>query len=287
MGAADDRVGELLDRWLASVELHARYLDLDDAAYAKVQDWPRHQRPTRWVVDLARARLLELKRQLIERRTRRDESFGEALELMAFLTNLLGSEHLERFIPLAVEPATPDPAQAAAVTKVAPAAPDATVLAPALDRTKAPPPPVDATMLAPALRRPGAPPPAARRRDGRKSSSDATLLVSAVRADRAPPPATTPPADATVLAPALGRPWTPPPGKPAAAPAARSPPSAPDKTAATVIADAVRFLRWGRDWSQLASVIARLASRPPEAEVAEILRRYRADIEARARESRG
>src|SRR5512146_881338 len=103
MGAADDRVSELLDRWLASVELHARYLALDDAAYAKVQDWPRHQRPTRWIIDLARSRCLELKRQLGERGSRGDSSFADALELMAFLTSLLGSEHVERFIPLAVE----------------------------------------------------------------------------------------------------------------------------------------------------------------------------------------
>jgi hypothetical protein len=286
MGAADERIGELLDRWLASVERHARYLELDDAAYARVQDWPRHQRPTRWVVDLARARLLELKRQLTERQTRRDESFAESLELMAFLTNLLGSEHLERFIPLAVEPAKESPPPVTPATKVAPAEPDATVLAPALARTLAPPPASDATVLAPALRRPGSPPPAPRKPGNRKPAPDATVLVPALGRARPPAAAATPPADATVLAPTLGRPRTPPPGKPAAAPAARSQPPPLDKTAATVIADAVRFLRWGRDWSQLASVIARLASRPPEAEVAEILRRYRADIEARAREPR-
>lgn len=47
MSAAEQRVSELLDRWQASVALHMRYLDLDDAAYAKIQDWPQHQRPTR------------------------------------------------------------------------------------------------------------------------------------------------------------------------------------------------------------------------------------------------
>ena len=30
MSPADKRVAELLDRWLASVELHARYLELDE-----------------------------------------------------------------------------------------------------------------------------------------------------------------------------------------------------------------------------------------------------------------
>ena len=108
MSAADRRVEELLDRWLASVELHARYLGLDDAAYAKVQDWPQHQRPTRWILDLARTRLHELKRLLGERRRLDDDGFAEALELMGFLTNLLGSEHVERFIPLAAPPAEQD-----------------------------------------------------------------------------------------------------------------------------------------------------------------------------------
>jgi hypothetical protein len=56
---------------------------------------------------------------------------------------------------------------------------------------------------------------------------------------------------------------------------------------AVVLSDAVRFLRWGRDWSQLAGLIARLASRPPEEDVARILRRHRAEIEARARDAGG
>ena len=81
MSAADERIVELLDRWLASVELHAGYLKLDDAAYAKAQDWPQHQRPTKWVVDLAHARLLDLKRQLVDRQAR------------AAITRVFGSIH--------------------------------------------------------------------------------------------------------------------------------------------------------------------------------------------------
>ena len=114
MDSADTRVEALLDRWLASVELHARYLSLDDAAYAKVQDWPAHARPTKWVVDLARTRLLELKKLLAERQAAGDAGFAEALELMGLLTNLLGSEHVERFIPLA-QPAGAAPDSAATV----------------------------------------------------------------------------------------------------------------------------------------------------------------------------
>ena len=102
MSAAEKRIAELLDRWLASVELHVRYLKLDDAAYASAQDWPKHQRPTKWVVELARTRLVELQQHLDERRRKGDSAFAESLELMSFLTTLLGSEHVERFIPQAV-----------------------------------------------------------------------------------------------------------------------------------------------------------------------------------------
>ena len=108
MTPADKRVQELLDRWLASVELHTQYLKLDDAAYARVQDWPRHQRPTKWLLELARTRLLELKANLAEHTG--EASFAESLELMSFLTSLLGSEHIERFIPLATGKPTDTPA---------------------------------------------------------------------------------------------------------------------------------------------------------------------------------
>ena len=59
-----------------------------------------------------------------------------------------------------------------------------------------------------------------------------------------------------------------------------------DKATATVIADAARLLSWGREWPQLAGLVARLADRPPEAEVLKILRRHRAEIEAQARRPR-
>jgi len=223
MSAADKRVAELLDRWMTSVELHTRYLALDDAAYAKVQDWPKHQRPTRWVVDLARTRLLELKRVAEERRTRGDASFAEALELMAFLTNLLGAEHVERFIPLA------QPREAAQPPQAAPAEP-------------AKPDRKDEPTVETRSARPVAPPRQARR----------------------------------------GRPQR---AEPRPAPIADEP-NVSDKATATVIADAVRLISWGREWPQLASLIARLASRPPEAEVWKILRKHRTEIETLARTPR-
>ena len=223
MSAADQRVAELVERWMTSVELHARYLALSDADYAKVQDWPKHQRPSRWVVDLARTRLLELKRLLAERQSSRDAGFAEALELMAFLTNLLGSEHVERFIPLAQQQ------------------PDA--------------PPMPPKEAVPAESKVESRPqrPAAVQKPARRAATKRSATA---------PPARGP------------------------APSATATRAATDKTTATVIADAVRLISWGREWPQLAGLIARLADRPPEAEVWQILRQHRSAIEARARTPR-
>ena len=81
MSDADKRVSELLDRWLASLDLHARYLKLDDAEYAKVQSWPKHQRPNKWIIDLARQRVDELRFHLKERREIGDDEFADALPI--------------------------------------------------------------------------------------------------------------------------------------------------------------------------------------------------------------
>jgi hypothetical protein len=51
-----------------------------------VQAWPKHQRPTRWIVDLARTRLDELRRELANRRLKGDSRFADSLQLMSFLT---------------------------------------------------------------------------------------------------------------------------------------------------------------------------------------------------------
>ena len=56
MSEADKRVLDLLDRWYGSLELHARYLKLSDPDYARVQAWPKHQRPNKWIIDLAKQR---------------------------------------------------------------------------------------------------------------------------------------------------------------------------------------------------------------------------------------
>ena len=98
---ADQRLLDLLDKWLGSLELHLKYAALDDVAYSQVQPWPEHQRPSRWILDLAKQKAGALRAQVEERVKLGDAAFADSLELMTFLANLLGAEHIERFIPLA------------------------------------------------------------------------------------------------------------------------------------------------------------------------------------------
>jgi hypothetical protein len=46
-----------------------------------------------------------------------------------------------------------------------------------------------------------------------------------------------------------------------------------------VVADAVRLIKWGRAWHELAEAIARFADRPGVVEVRKILRTHKAEIE--------
>jgi hypothetical protein len=256
-------VEDLLGRWLASVERHTRYLALDDAAYARVEHWPPHQRPNSLVVNLARTRLRELQAHMIERRDAGDTRFAEALELMSFLTGLLGSEHLQRFIPLATGK-PPDTGVSATVEQ----------------------PRLRSTARAPAAQR------TAGAAAGKSASSAKAATASAVlkvntgthrRTARATVATTTPaPVRTPARAPAV--PSRPAPA-PAAAPAAARPVS--DTIARQVIADAVRMLAWGREWPAVAGLIARMADRPPEAEIWKILRAHRAEILAKAHRSAG
>ncbi|MGD9597703.1 MAG: hypothetical protein AB7G76_06710 [Steroidobacteraceae bacterium] len=91
----------LLARWRQSLELHARYAALDDDHYRHVQPWPKHERPARWIIDLARERAESLSRIVEQRAAEGDRTFLEALEMMGFLANLAGLQGNERFIPLA------------------------------------------------------------------------------------------------------------------------------------------------------------------------------------------
>ena len=64
---ADQRLLELLARWLESLELHIKYSSLDDDSYWKVQPWSEHQRPNLWILNLAKQKTLALRSQVEER----------------------------------------------------------------------------------------------------------------------------------------------------------------------------------------------------------------------------
>ncbi|MBK6451877.1 MAG: hypothetical protein IPF84_04710 [Proteobacteria bacterium] len=241
MSTTDRRVEELLDRWLASVELHLRYLQLDDAAYARAEAWPKHQRPNALVLNLARTRLLELKAHISERRDAGDAKFAESLELMAFLTSLLGTEHIERFIPLATG-------------KARDSGMSATVEQPRLRAV---------TRAAPNHGSTGAATTSA------KVAQTSATHKSSTGSHKRPTRSRSTPVAAPVPQPAA---------RPAAAPASQSTPPPTDAMTQQVIADAVRMLEWGREWPALAGLIARMADRPSETEIWKILRAYRADI---------
>jgi hypothetical protein len=50
-----------------------------------------------------------------------------------------------------------------------------------------------------------------------------------------------------------------------------------------IVADAIRLLKWGKPWHELADLIARIAERPGAAEIRKVLRANKAEIEAKAR----
>jgi hypothetical protein len=91
----------LLDRWQTSLDLHAKYATLDAARYWHVQPWPKHERPQRWIIQLARKRILALRRLVAQRTAEGDRAFIEGIEIMSFLATLVGLTSDERFIPLA------------------------------------------------------------------------------------------------------------------------------------------------------------------------------------------
>ena len=121
MTPADERIVQLLAKWRKSLELHTRYTRLSDDQYWLVQPWPQHQRPTPWIVDLASQRLADLQRIVQTRVAAGDPSLSEALELMSFLANLVGSQHVQRYIPMA-EPEQQRPIESLTVQDGPPAA---------------------------------------------------------------------------------------------------------------------------------------------------------------------
>ena len=203
MTPADERVLQLLQKWQKSLELHAGYAGLPEDQYWLVQPWPTHQRPTKWVIDLARQRLADLQNIVKTRLASGDPSLSEALELMSFLTNLVGSQHVERFVPVA-EPERERQLE-----------------------------------------------PKARARTT-STSSTATMAKPARQSGAKPRPSggSTKPAN--------------------------------DTTVTMVVKDATRLMSWGRAWHELPEAIARIADRPGAAQVRQILRSRRNQIEQRA-----
>lgn len=254
MNPADKRLIDLIDKWLASLELHLKYSGLDEASYWRVQPWVQHDRPSRWIIELARQKAQQLKDQLEVRIAMGDAKFGDSLELMGFLSNLVGSQHIERFIPLAeagtevdlaaAPPAAPKPAAAPAAVR--PAAPAADVTQQSAVRTQP-----------------------------RKAISDTTR-------EMARPPAGAPPshhaseqkAEARKGATRREHKTAAQPTKPRAEPRATN-----AEREKAVVADAVRLLGWGRKWHELADLIGRMANRPAISEVRRILRDHKAAID--------
>jgi hypothetical protein len=251
---ADQRLLELLDKWLASLELHGKYAALDDDSYWKIQPWIEHQRPTRWILDLARQKVIALKSQVQERIEAGDAQFSDSLELTIFLANLVGSEHIERFIPLAElqneRPLTTAPsATEGAIT--------GTREMPKFVAEKRSAANASANaQVARAERKAGAaakaPGKSAGRSPARATAKSTVAADEGAAADAVPP----------LAAAADG-----------GASAARE----------QVIADAVRLVQWGRKWFELPELVARMAGRPPLAEVRRILKENKPAIDAKAK----
>lgn len=242
MTPADRRINELLDKWLTSIELHLKYVELNDAAYARVQPWPKHERPTRWVLEVARQKLLELKAQCETRQDMGDGKFSESLELMAFLANLVGIQHIQRFIPLA------DPGREAST-----------------GNTQT----VEAPVVKTGTQR-------------MRTADDATREMPRLRAaPRAAAPAAPKPAPASAPAKvAEKKPAKAAPAAAKAAPVPKSTLGGDMKS--KIIADAVRLMKWGKSWHELPETIERIAERPPASEIRKVLRAHRSEIESKA-----
>ena len=251
--SADQRLLELLEKWLKSLELHLRYSSLDAESYSKIQPWPEHQRPSRWIIELAMQKAMALRAQVQERVKMGDVKFSDSLELMTFLANLIGSEHIERFIPLA------DPANERALSSASDAAPTAAYPTNATTATN----PTTATTATREMPQFVAAKPQA------VAPVGTAQIARTERKPGAAKPATraAPKHPGKLHSPARH------PARPAAQPGKADAADTPaDVAREQVIADAARLVQWGRKWFELAELIARMADRPPLAEVRRILK---------------
>ncbi len=239
MNPADKRLSELLDKWLTSLELHLKYSALDDGAYRRVQPWPAHERPSRWIIELGLQKVRQLHEQLAARVQMGDAKFAEALELMGFLTNLVGSQHIRRFIPLAEPQTEVDPA---AQTDTAIAPPD--ILEP-IDLPPAPAETAQRTVEVAHLRKPPA--------------DEGTREMTRPKIAAARPPARREAKSAGSKARGAQR-------------------TASDRDR-QVLEDAKRLLGWGRKWHELPELISRMAGRPPVTDVRRVLREHKSTLQ--------
>jgi hypothetical protein len=270
-GEQTGQLESLLERWQTSLDLHAKYAALDDARYWHVQPWPRHERPQRWIIQLARKRILALKRLVAQRTTEGDRACIEGIEIMGFLATLVGITSVERFIPLATHETERRDVLAAKPAPPATRPPGDTSKSRALPGTR---------------EREGAARTGEHKRTAETTRQMPQLPNSKVyrmlAAQRAGVPLKETPAPAAPAAPAAKR-------RDATRPATVKPKKAPSTVTQmehVVIADAVRLLGWGRQWHELAEMIARLAERPAPSEIRRILRTYRDQIDAVARRRR-
>jgi hypothetical protein len=254
-GEQTGQLEALLERWQTSLDLHARYSALDDARYWHVQPWPKHERPQRWIIQLARKRILALKRIVTQRQGEGDRAFIEGIEIMGFLATMVGLTTVERFIPLATPETERRDVLAAKPAAANPKAADSS-------RSRAPPAarPADPKRIAETTRQMPVLP--------------NSKIYRMLAAQRAGVPLKEPPAPAPARREARRDPARPAVVKPKKAPATVT------QTEHVVIADAVRLLGWGRQWHELAEMIARLAERPSPSEIRRILRTYRDQIDA-------
>lgn len=264
----------LLERWQTSLDLHSRYAALDDARYWHVQPWPKHERPQRWIIQLARKRILALKRIVAQRTNEGDADFIEGIETMAFLASLVGLTSVERFIPLAThetERREVLDATAEDVEGRAPAEPARPRATPVTETAR--------TRLVESRR--GAE--AGARTGENKRTSETTRQMPVLpnpKAERVQAVQRGAAARMAAPAPAVARRE---PRREAHKPAAVKPKKAPStitQSEHVVIADAVRLLGWGRQWHELADMIVRLAERPAPSEIRRILRTYHEHIDA-------
>jgi hypothetical protein len=256
-----DETGQLealLERWQTSLDLHAKYSALDDARYWHVQPWPKHERPQRWIIQLARKRIIALKRLVTQRQAEGDRACIEGIEIMGFLATMVGLTTVDRFIPLATHETER--------RDVLSAKPDAAAK-PAADTSR---PRTSPTARETPLRAQKSPAEITRQMPALPNSK----VFRTLAAQRAGAPLKEPPAPAAPRRDARREPARPVAVKPKKAP------STVTQTEHVVIADAVRLLGWGKQWHELAEIVARLSERPSPSEIRRILRTYRDQIDA-------